>query len=146
MHDYGLQQQVDAALRHAIALTTDEQHHRDCALILELVRQALNIDCRSALDLLAQDVMVIGFSSERISLCQTADRQLMMSLEAIDDIVEAQPVTDLMAGVLGMARWVYVCLVDGDHGRLRALASCVERTVFVGDAVEMFTSGKTGRC
>lgn len=126
MHDHGLRQQVDAALRRAINLTGPEQYHRDCALVLELVREAFSLGIEAALTQLAQDVLVVGFSGERAADQGTGDRQLMMALEAINDILEAHRLDDMLSGVLGMARWVYVCLSDGDRRRLRELALLIE--------------------
>jgi hypothetical protein len=128
MHDHGLRQQVDAALRHAIALTGPEQYHRDCALILELTRTALNLGLEFVLERLARELLAVGFSHERVTDPSTADRQLMMCLEAVQDILAAQRLSGLLEAVRGMVRWVYVCLADGNHDLLRALALGIETT------------------
>ena len=126
MHDHGLQRQVDAALSRAIGLTGPEQHQRDCALILDVVRYAYGLNVDTALTLLAQEVLVIGFPHERVGDQTPRDLPLMLSLEAVGDIVAAQPLDDLLSGLLGMTRWVYVCLADGDHAKLRTLAQHIE--------------------
>ena len=127
MLDHGLHTQVDAALRHALALTGPEQYHQDCSLVLEVVLLASRLGITVTFDTLAQDVLVVGFPDDALLDQTPSDMRLMMALEAVNDILEGHRLNDLLSGVLGMARWLYVCLQNGDRGRLRAMAATIQR-------------------
>ncbi len=131
MLDHRLRTQVDAALRHALARTGPEQYHRDCALVLEVMAVALRLDVIATFHALAQHALAIGWPQEAVLEQEPLDGPLMLALEAVGDILASQRVGGLVAGALGMARWLYVCLQNGDRERLSAMASAIESRVHI---------------